>query len=93
MDILERFLRRRQPAQHIRDGGEKQLAFVGQGQAAGMALEERRGNLLLQRTDLAADGRLRQAQRLAGMGEAAGARHRVEDAKFVPIHGQPPFRF
>ena len=63
MDILERFFRRRQPSQHIGDGGEQQLAFIGERQAAGMALEQGRGDFLFQGADLAADRRLRQAQR------------------------------
>ena len=58
MDVLERFLRRRQPGQHVGDRRVEQLAFVGQGQAAGMALEQRRGDFFFQRADLAADRRL-----------------------------------
>jgi len=54
-----------------------------------MALEQGRGNLFLQRADLAADGGLRQAQALAGMGEAARGRDRVKNAKLVSIHHVP----
>ncbi len=44
MDILERFLGGGQPVEHVAHGAEQKLAFVGEGQAAGMALEQRRGD-------------------------------------------------
>ena len=52
MDVLERFFGGCQPSQNIGDGGEQQLAFIGQGQAAGMTLEQRGGDFLFQRADL-----------------------------------------
>lgn len=48
--------------------------------AARVALEEHDVQLFLQRADLAADGGLRKAQRVAGMGETASRGHRVENA-------------
>ena len=43
--------------------------------------------VLFQRADLPADGRLRQCEFVARMGEAAGVRHGVKDPELVPIHG------
>ena len=90
VDILERLFRRRQPRQHIGHGGVQQLAFVGERQAAGVTLEQRRGDFLFQGADLAADRRLAEREHLAGMGEAARRCHRVKDAKLVPVHLVPP---
>ena len=61
MDVLERLFGRGQARQHVAHRGVEQLAFVGEGQAAGMALEQRRGDLFFQRADLAADRRLAEA--------------------------------
>ncbi len=72
---------------------EQELALLGQDQAAGVAVEERGRERLLQPADLPADGGLRQAQRLAGMGERARVRDRVEDAQLVPVHDADPVRF
>ena len=66
---------------------EQHLALLGQHQAAGMAVEERDLQLLLERADLPADGRLAHAQRLTGMGEAAGLGGGMKDAELIPVHG------
>src|SRR5258708_32951094 len=54
--------------------------------AAGMAVEQRYRELLLQRADLPRNGRLRQPELFAGMREAARFRRRVKDLQLVPIH-------
>ena len=53
----------------ILDRAKQDFALLGQDQAARMAVEQRHPEVLLQSADLSADGRLAQAQRLAGMGE------------------------
>ena len=47
MDVLERFFRRGQARQHVAHRAIQQLAFVGEGEAAGMALEQRAWRFLL----------------------------------------------
>ena len=69
---------------------EQHLALFGQDEAAGMAVEERRAEIVFERADLAADRRLAQAQRLAGVGEGAGVGGRLKDAQLVPVHGRSP---
>ena len=64
----------------------EQFALLGEDQAAGMAVEQRHLQAVFQGRDLAAHRRLAEVQQLAGMGEAARLRHRVEDAQLVPIH-------
>ena len=72
---------------HVARGAEQQVALLGQDQAAGVAVEQRRLQLALQRADLPAHGRLAQAEVVAGPREAAGLRDVVEDADLVPVHG------
>ena len=67
-------------------GAKQQVALLGQDEAAGMALKQRHRDFLLQRADLAGDRRLRQAELLAGMGEAARFGRRVKHLQLVPIH-------
>jgi len=55
-------------------------AVLGQHQAARMAMEQGNPDVVLQRADLARDGRLRQMQRLGRMGEGAGLRRGVKHA-------------
>ena len=69
---------------------EQQFALFGQDQAARVAVEQRRAEILFERADLAADRRLAEAERLAGMGERAGVGRRLENAQLVPIHCFPP---
>ena len=62
------------------------LALLGQHEPARVAVEERDLQLLLQGRDLPAHRRLAHAQRLTGMGEAAGLGGGMEDAELVPVH-------
>ena len=79
--------RRFQLHEHFMRGAEEQLALLGEDQAARMAVEQRDPELLLERADLPRHRRLRQAELLARMGEAAGLGGGVEDLELVPIHG------
>ena len=78
--------RRLQLHEHIMRGAEQQVALFGEDETARMAMEQRHRELLLQRADLPRDGRLRQAELLAGMREAARFRRRVKHLQLVPIH-------
>ncbi len=78
-----------QPRQNFAHRAVEQLAFVGEGEAAGMALEQRRRDFLFQRADLPAHRRLAQGEHLAGMGEASRRCDGMKDAKLVPIHFNP----
>ena len=73
-------------------GAIEQFALFGQDQAAGMAVEELDADILLQRGDLAADGRLGQVQLVGGMGKGPSFRSRMKNAQFVPVqrHAGPP---
>jgi hypothetical protein len=51
-----------------------------------MAVEQVGVQLLFQSADLATDGRLRQIQLVARMGQAARVRHGVKYSELVPIH-------
>ena len=51
---------------------EQELALLGEDQSARVAMKQRDRELLLERAHLARHGRLRQAELLARMGEAAG---------------------
>ena len=64
----------------------QQLAFLGQDQAARMAVEQGDADAFLKRADLARDGRLAQVQGFARVGETACFGNRVEDSQFVPVH-------
>src|SRR5215831_14489230 len=66
---------------------EQHLALLGQHQSTRVAVKERDLELLLQRRYLSTDSRLAHAQRLTGVGEAAGLGGGMEDAELVPIHG------
>ncbi len=78
--------RRLQLHEHVMRGAKQQVALFGQDQAAGMAVEQRDRKFLLQRADLARNRRLRQAELLAGMREAARFRRGVKHLQLVPIH-------
>jgi hypothetical protein len=67
-------------------GAVKQFALLGEDKAAGMAMEQRNRELLLQCTHLAGNRRLRQAELRAGMGETAGFGGGVENLEFIPVH-------
>ena len=72
---------------HRGGGVEQKLPLLGQNQAARVAVEERGAERVLERADLAADGRLAQMQHVPGMRERARRRDGVEDPELVPIHG------
>ena len=80
-------LRRGQLGEDVMRGAVEHFALLGENEAARMAMEQRHIESVFKRADLAADRRLRQAQFMAGMGEASRIRHRVEDPELVPIHG------
>src|SRR5215470_374284 len=66
---------------------EQHLPLFGEHQPARMTVEERDLQLLLQRRYLPADRGLAHAQRLTGVGEAAGLGGGMKDAELVPVHG------
>ena len=66
--------------QHVMRGAEQHLALLGQHEAAGMAMEQRHADIVLQRAHLARNRRLGQAQRLGGMGERPSLRCGVKHA-------------
>ena len=72
--------------EHFMRRAVEQLALFGEDQPARMAVEQRDRQLAFQRRDLARHRRLRQAEPLAGMGEAAGFRGGVEHLQLVPVH-------
>ena len=71
---------------HVAHGAEQHFALLGQNEAAGMAMKQRRAEVGLQRPDLSADRRLAEAQRLARMGERPSVGGRLKDAQLIPIH-------
>ena len=71
-------------------GAVEQLALLGEDQAARVAMKQRTPKLLLERAHLAGHRRLRQAELLAGMGEAAGLGGGVKDLQLVPVHADLP---
>jgi hypothetical protein len=71
---------------HVPRGVEQKLPLFGQDQPPRMAVKQRRVEVLLQRADLPADGRLTQMQRIARMRQAARIRNRVKYPQLVPIH-------
>ena len=72
--------------EHVVRGAVEQLALLGEDEPARMAVEERDAKLLLERRHLPRNGRLRQAQHLARMREAAGFGGRVKHFQLVPVH-------
>ena len=71
---------------HVAHRAEQHFALLGQDEAARVAMEERRAEVGFERSDLTADGRLAQAQRLAGVGERPGVGGGLKDAQLVPVH-------
>src|SRR5690606_9414018 len=67
----------------------QQLSLFGEDQASRMAMEQHHSEAVLQCVDLPADRRLTEIQGLAGMREATGLRHRMENAQLVPVHPTP----
>ena len=69
-----------------RVGAHQELALLGRNQAAGVAVEEGRSELLLERAHLPADRGLAHVERLAGPRERARLRGGVKDPQLVPVH-------
>ena len=70
-----------------RDGRPMEhLARLRQPKLGAAPLEERQAQLLLQRLELQAHGRLAQQEVGGGGGDAAALGHRVEDPQVVKIH-------
>src|SRR5260370_614057 len=57
---------------HVLRGAEQQFTLLGQDQATRMPMEERCLELLFERADLPADGRLAEVENLPRMGEGTG---------------------
>ena len=70
-------------------GTIEQLALFGEDEAAGMAVEQRYAEILLEGADLTADGGLAHVQRVAGVGETPGMGGGMEYSELVPIHLNP----
>ena len=85
--VGEQGLRRRQLAHDLAGGREQHLALLGEHEPARMPVEQRDLQLLLQRRDLPAHGRLTHAQGFTRVGEAASLGGGMKDAKLVPVHG------
>ena len=84
--VAERRLHRGHPLGDLIGRMQQYFPLLGQHEAACVAMEQRGGEILLERTDLPADRRLAQAKPLRGTGEAAGMRDGMEDADPIPIH-------
>ena len=78
--------RRLELHEHVMGGAVEQLALLGEDQPAGVAVEQRDRQFLLERADLPRHRRLRQTELLAGMREAAGFRRGVKHLQLVPVH-------
>ena len=72
--------------EHFMGGAIEQFALFGEDQPARMAVKQRYRELAFQRRNLARNGRLRQAQPLAGMSEGACLGRGVEHLQLVPVH-------
>src|SRR3974390_2536528 len=72
--------------EYVMGGMVKDVARLGENEAAPMAMKQRYAELLLERRDLTRDGRLRQPKLLPGMGEAARLRGGMKDLQLVPVH-------
>ena len=81
--------RRLELHEHVVGDAVEHLALFGQDQAAGVAVKQRNRELLLQCADLPGHRRLRQAELLTRMGEAAGFGGSVKHLELVPIHRVP----
>ncbi|MEY9583171.1 hypothetical protein ABIA15_001928 [Sinorhizobium fredii] len=75
LELHQHFVRR--PIEHF--------ALFGQNQPARMAMKQLDADILLERTDLAADGGLREMEFVSRMRERAGLRRRMKYAQFVPV--------
>lgn len=77
---LDGFVEQFEPLAHL---GQQPFARLRQRHLPRAAEEQRLADILLQKLDLVADGRLRHAELLAGAGEAQVPRHRLEDAQRI----------
>ena len=67
-------------------GAEQKITLLGEDQAAGVTMKQRNRQFLFKCAVLARNGRLRQAELLAGMREAPGFGRRVKHLELIPIH-------
>src|SRR4030088_2905082 len=74
--------------EHVVRGVVQELALLGEDEPACVPMEQRNPELLLERRHLPRHCRLREAELLAGMGEAAGLRGGVEILELVPVHAR-----
>src|SRR5262249_40051971 len=72
--------------EHVARGVMEELTLLGQNEPARVAVEQRHAELLFERGHLPRHRRLRQAELLAGMGEAAGLGGGVANPEVVPVH-------
>jgi hypothetical protein len=77
-----------QPVERLAQGGQGGLGRVGQQEALGRALEERRADIVLQVLDLLGDRARRHRQLVGGAAEVQVAGGRLEGAQRVQ-RGQP----
>ena len=91
--LAQRRLHRRHALRELARRLEQDLALLGQHQAAGMTMEERRAQVLLERADLPADRRLAEAKAVGGTREAAGLGDGVKDANAIPVEHAGPSLF
>src|SRR5262249_56078505 len=73
--------------EHVVGGVMEELTLLGQNEPARMTVKQRHAELLFERRHLPRHRRLRQAELLAGMREAAGLGGGVENLELVPVHG------
>lgn len=80
--------------QNVMGRAIEQLALFGQDEAARVAVEKLDANVLLESTDLSANGGLRQVQLVGRMRERARFGSRVKDTQLIPIqwHAVSPHR-
>ena len=74
------------PLEHGARGIKQQFALLGENQPTGMAVKQGGIQRFFQRSNLAADRRLRQVKLIPRMRQAADLGDRMKDSKLVPIH-------
>src|SRR6185437_13079830 len=77
--------------EHFVRGAIEKLALLREDQAARVAMKQRDRELLLECAHLARHGRLREAELLTRMGEAAGLSGGVKHFQLIPVHDAEPF--
>ena len=78
--------RRLELHEDVMRGVVEELALLGEDEPAGVAMKQRDAQLLLERGDLPRYSRLREPERLAGVGEAARLGSGVKHLQLVPVH-------